>query len=255
MHSFRLLTRKYREIISRSPFGFSFKYYCNCCNHRVMRFLPYGAKSPVYSKHKIIGGGYRTVRCPICGSVDRYRWFLYVLKSHTTIFQNSCAVLHFAPEPEISVLLRNSDNIHYFTGDIEKGNADCVIDITDIPFKDESFDYIIANHVLSYVEKEDKAIYEMKRCIKPEGKIILSFPICTDLNTYEDYHAKDQGMDLELFGTLYNVRMYGKDYKERLEKYGLTIKSFSPENELSIKKIEHLKLMKDDIVLICEKKN
>lgn len=163
-------------------------------------------------------------------------------------------MLHFAPEPEISTLLRKSGNVHYFTGDVRKGNADNIIDITNIPFKDEFFDYIIANHVLSYVEKEESAIREMMRCIKPQGKIILSFPICIDVDTYEDFTAKNCGRDLQLFGTLDNVRMYGKDYKTRLESYGLSIEVFSPENEMSSTEIERMNLLSNDIVLICERK-
>lgn len=247
------MKRRYKEIISDSFLGYKYKYYCNCCNHRVRKFFPYGAESDIYTRYHIIGGGKRITQCPICDSIDRWRWFLYVVSKHTEIFKNECTVLHFAPEPEISTYFRKCNSITYFAADKEKNRADCTIDITDIPFQNERFDYIIANHVLSYIKDEGKAICEMKRCLKPNGKILLSFPICMDVDTYEDYEAKEKGIDLEIFGTKDNVRMYGKDYQKRLERYGLKITEYSPYNELPEKDIERLRLIRDDVVLICEK--
>lgn len=200
------------------------------------------------------GGGWREAQCPICGSIDRWRWFLYVLQNHTDIFKDECAILHFAPEEPISDYFRKCSHITCFTADKAKGRADCTIDMTDIPFQDERFDYIIANHVLSYIKDESRAIYEMKRCLKPNGRILLSFPICMDLCTYEDYEAKETSMDMEVFGTKDNVRMYGKDYKERLEKYELRITQYSPGNVLDQRAIKQLGLLADDVILICETK-
>ena len=53
--------------------------------------------------------------------------------------------------------------------------ADCAqvearkIDITDIPFEDGSFDFVIANHMLYHVPDLDKAIGEVHRVLKPDG--------------------------------------------------------------------------------------
>lgn len=241
------------EMISDSLLGNSYPYFCNCCRHKIKKFLPYGAKSDIYTRYHIVGGGWRAAQCPICGSIDRWRWFLYMIQKHTDIFQNECTVLHFAPEEEVSKYFRKCSHITYFAADKDTNRADCKIDMTDIPFQDGRFDYIIANHVLSYIKNEAQAIHEMKRCLKPAGRILLSFPICMNFDTYEDYEAKERGMDLEVFGTRDNVRMYGKDYKERLEKYGLKITQYSPENELSHKEIEHLGLLADDVILMCKK--
>ncbi len=227
--------------------------FCNCCNHKVKKFLPYGVEADIYKNHHIIGGGRRAAQCPICGSLDRWRWFLYVMQNYTTVFKTECSVLHFAPEAEVSTYFRKCDRIVYFTADKDKNSADCTIDMTDIPFRNEEFDYIIANHVLSYIEDEEKAIYELKRCLKKKGKIVLSFPICTDTDTYEDYKAKETDVDMMLFGTKDNVRMYGKDYKQRLEAYGLKITVYSPKWLLKEEEIVHLGLIKDDVVLLCEK--
>lgn len=50
-------------------------------------------------------------------------------------------------------------------------------DMTNIPFKDNSFDYIIciaSFHHLSTIERRQKALKEMKRILKPGGEILIS---------------------------------------------------------------------------------
>lgn len=49
-----------------------------------------------------------------------------------------------------------------------------IIDIQDIPYEDESFDIIIARHMLYHVPDIDKALSEVKRVLKPNGKFYVS---------------------------------------------------------------------------------
>lgn len=49
-----------------------------------------------------------------------------------------------------------------------------IIDIQDIPYEDESFDIIIARHMLYHVPDIDKALSEVKRVLKPHGKLYVS---------------------------------------------------------------------------------
>lgn len=44
-----------------------------------------------------------------------------------------------------------------------------VLDIQEIPYGDNSFDVVIANHMLYHVPNRDKAIKEVYRVLKPEG--------------------------------------------------------------------------------------
>lgn len=49
-----------------------------------------------------------------------------------------------------------------------------VVDIQDIPYENESFDVIIARHMLYHVSDIDKALSEVKRVLKPNGRFYVS---------------------------------------------------------------------------------
>lgn len=49
-----------------------------------------------------------------------------------------------------------------------------VFDCQEIPFPDNCFDYVVANHVLFYCENLDKVLMEIQRVLKPQGSLICS---------------------------------------------------------------------------------
>jgi len=51
-----------------------------------------------------------------------------------------------------------------------------VADVKHLPFGNDSFDVIVCSEVLEHVSEYKKALHEFKRCIKPNGLIVLSFP-------------------------------------------------------------------------------
>jgi len=227
------------------------KSYCPFCNKTVPGFLPLEKKGEIFRKYHVIGGNGRDrCFCYYCGGKDRERWLHYVLEKYTDIYTGRCSVLHFAPERNVAALIKKNPNAYYFSGDLIRGVADNVIDVTDIPFKDEFFDYIIINHVMCYVKDEEKAFSELRRVLKKEGKLIISFTINTELKTYEKIED-EEGMDL--FGDPYKVRMYGTDYLNHLRENGFDAKIFSPNEEVSEEMIGYYSYIKDDVLMICEK--
>lgn len=50
------------------------------------------------------------------------------------------------------------------------------MDITNLPFKDNSFDIIICSEVLEHIKNDTKAIEELIRILKPDKTIALSVP-------------------------------------------------------------------------------
>jgi len=67
------------------------------------------------------------------------------------------------------------------------------------PFKDNSFDLIIANHVIEHVANIPKTITELSRILKTGGKIWITTPHYTDVNSYIDcthiFHLTSQSFN------------------------------------------------------------
>lgn len=85
------------------------------------------------------------------------------------------------------------------------------------------------------------------------GKLILSFPICKDKKTNEDLRELSKKERIERFGQDDHVRLYGTDYKERLESRGLRCRCYSPKDSPESERIEKYGLIRDDVCIVCEK--
>ena len=163
-------------------------------------------------------------------------------------------MLHIAPEDAIVREIKKNVECDYYTGDIELGRAQHKVDLTNLQFKHSFFDYIIANHVLEHIEEIGLAFEEIRRVLKKTGKLIISFPICTDLATREETGLNEEER-LVKFGQKDHVRLFGFDYKGYIEKYGFEVKVISPQNILNDDMIKMHGFIKDDVVLICSSKN
>ena len=106
---------------------------------------------------------------------------------------------------------------------------------------------------MEHVKDEKKAIYEMKRVLKKNGKIVMTFPISLVQGTFEDDAIVSEDAREKYYGQKDHVRLYGNDFKERFENYGLKVKCYSPKDYLTKDDIERFGLIPDDIVLICSK--
>lgn len=230
------------------------KSYCILCGNKV-DFLPYEFwfSGGIYQKYRIIGCGKReNAVCPICREVDRTRWCMYVIQKYTGILHEKCSVLHFAPEEKMTSLIKTNKECNYISADL-KTEAMMQIDMTDIPFSDKKFDYVIANHVLEHILDEKQAIKELKRITKDDGLIILSVPICMEQNTIEDENINSEEDRLINYGLEDHVRLYGKDYLNRFEAYGLSINVKIPYKELNDMTIKKFGFIRDDIIMLCKK--
>lgn len=227
---------------------------CAVCGNKLNEFLPGGADAEIFKKHHIIGGGYReNCLCPCCKSSDRERWLCWVLKNKTDISQISGKIIHFAPEKAAVNYIKQNNAIDYYTCDIVPGRAMYIADMLAIPYENETFDYAICNHVMEHIVNEKGAVSEIKRVLKKNGKWIFSFPICTDMRTYDDKAVISPKDRLKEYGQEDHVRLYGNDYLERFQSYGLELQVISPEKELEDKDIHKFGFIKDDVILIAKK--
>ncbi|MDR2438255.1 MAG: class I SAM-dependent methyltransferase, partial [Planctomycetaceae bacterium] len=108
------------------------------------------------------------------------------------------------------------------TGDIEPGRAKKVVDITNICFESESYDYIVCNHVLEHIPDDHKALNELYRVLKKRGTAFLSVPIKGEI-TDEDLSVVDPDERTKRFGQFDHVRYYGIDFKTRIESAGFQV--------------------------------
>lgn len=116
-------------------------------------------------------------------------------------------------------------NIDYISADLSLPLAMVRMDITDIPYTDNYFDAILCSYVLEHIEDDRKAMEEILRVLKPDGWAILQVPLDRNRKqTFEDPNVVSPQERERLFLQHDHVRLYGLDYKDRLEEAGFKVK-------------------------------
>jgi SAM-dependent methyltransferase len=204
------------------------RYQCPLCRSSLRTFLPFGARAPVFASLQVVGGGYRpNARCPSCGCLDRERLVYLSLLRVTNAFAQQTRLLHVAPERQLSGILKNQATIDYLTADLHSTQVMVKMDISTIPFPDGHFDGIICNHVLEHVRDDRTAMTELYRVLRPTGWAILQVPISLALDrTYEDFSITTPAGREAAFGQHDHVRIYARDYQDRLEDVGFKVNVF-----------------------------
>ena len=192
----------------------------------------------------------KNAACPCCGSLERLRLEFLCLQQRTEIFTKKCRVLHFAPEPALTKALRANPWLDYCSGDIEKGRAIFVVDITNINFKDEEFDYVICNHVLEHIPDEAKAFAEIKRVLRPGGQAIITVPADPDAKTTLEQPTASAEERITLFGQDDHVRLYGQDFPQRMQKAGFQTKTFCTDTDVPPELAKKYALLARDTVYL-----
>lgn len=207
------------------------------------KFLPYG-----YETQR------ENVLSPSTLSLERHRLLWLYLKNETNFFTSDKKVLHFAPEQCFLKRFRALKNIDYTTTDLESPIADVKADICNLPFKDNQYDIIFCNHVLEHIPDDTKAMQELYRVLKKGGMAILQIP--QDLSrekTFDDDSITDKKERAKIFGQYDHVRIYGRDYFDKLRSIGFTVNEVDYTAKLSKEEIKKYCLTKDEILPICYK--
>ncbi|MAW93987.1 MULTISPECIES: class I SAM-dependent methyltransferase [unclassified Leeuwenhoekiella] len=207
------------------------------------KFLPYGYGRPR-----------ENVLSPSTLSLERHRLLWLYLNNETDFFKTYHKVLHFAPEQAFYKRFRNLKNLEYTTTDLFSPLADVKADICDLPFDDNSYDIILCNHVLEHIPDDTKAMQELYRVLKPGGMAILQIP--QDLSrehTFEDDSITDPEERAAIFGQYDHVRVYGRDYFDKLRAIGFEVQEVNYTAKLDKKLVDSYRLAPGEILPVCYK--
>ena len=207
------------------------------------KFLPYG-----YENQR------ENVLSPSTLSLERHRLLWLYLKNETDFFKAPRKVLHFAPEQAFYKRFRAMKNLDYTTTDLNSPLADVKADICDLPFEDDSYDVIFCNHVLEHIPDDTKAMQELYRILKPSGMAILQIP--QDLqrvDTFEDNSITDRNERAAIFGQYDHVRIYGRDYFDKLRTIGFKVHEVDYTAQLDAAEVDKYRLAKGEILPVCFK--
>ncbi|TQD37771.1 class I SAM-dependent methyltransferase [Haloflavibacter putidus] len=212
-------------------------------NKSFSKFLPYG-----YGEQR------DNVLSPSTLSLERHRLLWLYLTKETNFFSKKAKMLHFAPEQAFYKRFKKMKNLDYTTTDLNSPLADVKADICNLPFESNNFDVIFCNHVLEHISDDTKAMREIFRVLKPGGMAILQIPQDLERDkTFEDNSITDKKERAEIFGQYDHVRIYGRDYFDKLRKIGFKVDEVDYTQQLSPKEVDRYRLAKDEILPVCYK--
>lgn len=176
---------------------------CSVCGYR-------GRFSAV--RHKV------DVWCPSCDSRARHRLFVLCLMNMQPIKQGA-RILHFAAEECLAPALKDLAS-EYVTADIND-LFDIQLNIEAMDLPDESYDVLIANHVLEHVD-DKKAMTEIARVLRPGGVAIITVPMIEGWEqSFENPGIENEDRRRLVMSDPDHQRWYGRDIRHRIERAGL----------------------------------
>ena len=221
---------------------------CPVCGCRRRKFLPYG-----YVEQR------ENALCPNCLALERHRLLWLWLLRESDLGRGAVALpkmLHIAPEV---ALMRRFKKMYsatpdrYVTADLESPLADLHFDVQHIPLADESFDVVIANHIMEHVEDDLRAMREIYRIMQSGGWGVILSPIdYSRATTFEDDTITDERERTRIFGQYDHRRIYGQDYAQRLQEAGFEVYEIDYKREFS-RKEQELYALPDEKLYVVRK--
>lgn len=217
-------------------------YCCPCCGYRARRFWPSGINEKP------------NTMCPCCGSLERHRLLWLFFQGRPDLLRPGQRILHVAPEQQFERLLRSIPAVDYLSAGLESPPADVYIDLRRTTFRDNSFDGILCCHVLEHIDDDAAAMKELFRILAPNGWAVLQVPIdYSRQTTYEDPDIVAPEDRLRAFGQEDHVRVYGRDYEERLRRTGFYVEVLHLQDSLGPGQTDYYRLDPDECVYLCGK--
>lgn len=186
-------------------------------------------------------------QCSECGALERHRLFALALQAGLAP-KGPGDILHFAPEPSITSLLKQYAR-RYVTADLFRPGVDLRLNIEALDLPDGEFDVIFCSHILEHVD-DKRALSELNRVLRPGGVMYAMTPIVEGwAQTYEDPSVRSE-QERELhFGQHDHIRYYGRDFRDRLTAAGYEVEEFTPGGDICVP----YGLMRGETLFVCRK--
>lgn len=238
------------------------EYRCNICSTRVRKFFPLSsdlqrrakANGFLFDFKRLETLNYEQCNCPFCMSSDRERLYILYLEKYLSSTTKRYSILDFAPNAAFSKLLR-ARNYDYTSTDFYRADVDIRMNICDMKeVLDNQFDFVICSHILEHVPDPDKAIREVLRILKPEGKAIIMVPLFWDVKeTIEDPSHNTDELRLRYYGQDDHVRLFSRnDFLNRLHTAGFKISQLKPD-DFDPHDIRENAIAENSILYVCQK--
>jgi SAM-dependent methyltransferase len=174
-------------------------------------------------------------RCPQCGALERHRSLWLFLREDFGLERLCGQMLHVAPEVVFERKFTALPDLDYVRGDLAPQRPGIRrLDVTSIDFPDDSFNLIVINHVLEHVPDDRRAIAELRRVLRPNGVAIMQHPRDEAVaETYEDSSIVAKADRRQHFGQADHVRVYGRDFFDRLHAGGFNVETHRYADEVS----------------------
>ena len=200
--------------------------YCPCCDYHLRAFKSrsYTMRTDYFNPQRYKGIEQKII-CPVCGSLPRHRILATWMNDHKQELKGE--ILYFAREESMDRWLKRN-GIKTISADI-KGHPDLIIDMQDTGLQENSWDWIICNHVLEHVDDYQKALKELYKILKQKGHLIISFPIDETLDTVKEDRKADTKNRIEQFGQIDHWRLFGRDSEDIIKNIGFEVSRISGE--------------------------
>ena len=214
-----VLPKGAREAIRRLGYRVKAPWYvgsrvaCPLCGGRFRRFKTF-----------VVDPAYHNLMCPQCQSLERHRLLWLYLRHRTRIFTQPLRLLHLAPEYCLYQSFRSAPRLTYITAGLDASFIQVELDLVHTPFKTDLFEVIICCHVLEHIEDDLAALRELRRVLMPGGLAFLQSPLdYSRAATFEDAAVVTPADRARVFGQRDHVRIYGRDYRDRLAAAGFAV--------------------------------
>jgi SAM-dependent methyltransferase len=166
--------------------------------------------------------------CPACDASDRERLYALYLEGVFGSFdpKRRYRLIEFAPSQALRKKLTSYPFVEYRSADLFRRSVDDRVDITDMPsYPDNSVDLFICSHILEHVPDDRKAMRELCRVLKPEGRGIVMVPLVHGVDeTQEDPAVNTDALRWKYYGSGDHIRQFGKrDFLGRLTDAGFHV--------------------------------